>query len=175
MAATRHLPPARLNDGLEPICQKSRRVANESLRDKSSHLTPTRRVWQSRLATAGIAHRTTILRATCRTGERIVQRTQLRQVPRQARATKLCLTTYVEIRANWLAPRIAGRARSPDSPRRQPSWLCRPVPGKRQAASRMLGALVLPGCRVRSASCREPGRAERDKPRGVPDYRRERA
>src|ERR1700733_11224121 len=40
--ATRHLPPARLNDGLEPLCQKSRRVANESLRDKSSRLTPIR-------------------------------------------------------------------------------------------------------------------------------------
>ena len=39
--ATRHLPPARLNDGLVPLCQKSRRVANESLRDKSSRLTPT--------------------------------------------------------------------------------------------------------------------------------------
>jgi hypothetical protein len=41
MAATRHLPPTRLNDGLVPLCQKSRRVANESLRDKASRLTPT--------------------------------------------------------------------------------------------------------------------------------------
>src|SRR5579862_1335137 len=39
MAATRHLPPARLNDGLVPLCQKSRRVASESLRYKSSRLT----------------------------------------------------------------------------------------------------------------------------------------
>src|ERR1700722_17919573 len=39
MAATQHLPPARLNDSLVPLCQKSRRVANESLRDKASRLT----------------------------------------------------------------------------------------------------------------------------------------
>jgi hypothetical protein len=50
MAATWHLPPARLNDGLVPLCQKSRRVANESLRDKASRLTPT----LSAEATAGI-------------------------------------------------------------------------------------------------------------------------